>query len=456
MRELKFVEVTEDGAHMLLRTVDPVDAEPANGAAGADAAMPTPSSPAPTRPVRPAEEFLLPIDERLRIASRGDRSGLGQLEIQLEATLRPREIQARIRSGESAESVAAAAGVTLQRVLRFAYPVLQERQQVTIEARRTRIRRGESAPRLGEQVDERLRRHGVDVEASRWDAYRRDDGIWVLTLRWPDGGDERQARWSFDLPARSLVPADDAAAELQAEEPRRRLLAPAALIDEPPTYPAAASPVQQRGSEPPTAAGPRSSESPGMPAGEPTASPAAGPDASTPPAALEIPAPSGTPGTATPDEGRPRSRRRTGRRRAARATTGEAVPAESGDSASELDPQADQPTAPIAPLHAEEATSSATVPTEHDPAYDEGRDRAPDPGPTGATTSPGGTETRAPAPQTSPEATRPATQDALLDAPPERATPRKGDLDRPGSTRSRRPSVPAWDDIMFGTRPNRD
>jgi len=196
MRQLQFVGVADDGAHLLLQDDGNV-----------------------------REQFLLPIDERLRAASRGDRSRVGQIEIEMDATLRPREIQARIRAGESPEEVADAAGAPLQRVMRFAYPVLQEREQVAVEARRTRIRRSEGAQQLGEQVDDRLTRQGIDPDTADWDAYRREDGTWWLTLSWMAGKTPRRAQWSFDLAGRTLTPADDLAAELQAEQPRRRTIA---------------------------------------------------------------------------------------------------------------------------------------------------------------------------------------------------------------------------------------
>lgn len=208
MRELRFVQVTEDGSKLLLRTAD-------EGAA--DSASST-------------EEFVLPIDNRLRLASRGDRTGLGQLEIEMESPLRPREIQARIRSGESAEEVAAAAGVSVARVLRFAYPVLQEREQVTFEARRALIRRSRSAPTLGDQVEERLTKQGVQMSSTQWDAHRREDGTWWVTLTWGNGRKTGRAQWTFELASRAITPADDGAAELQAEAPKRRLQPPASLL----------------------------------------------------------------------------------------------------------------------------------------------------------------------------------------------------------------------------------
>ena len=52
-------------------------------------------------------EFTLDIDARLRAALRGEHARLGQLEITMDSALRPRDIQARIRAGETPEAVAA-------------------------------------------------------------------------------------------------------------------------------------------------------------------------------------------------------------------------------------------------------------------------------------------------------------------------------------------------------------
>ncbi len=45
------------------------------------------------------ERFVVPSDERLRAAARGDVRRLGQMEIETTSPLRPRDIQARIRGG---------------------------------------------------------------------------------------------------------------------------------------------------------------------------------------------------------------------------------------------------------------------------------------------------------------------------------------------------------------------
>ena len=74
-------------------------------------------------------EFTLDIDARLRAALRGEHARLGHLEIRMDSALRPRDIQARIRAGETPEAVAQAAQTTVDRIMAFAAPVLAERQQ---------------------------------------------------------------------------------------------------------------------------------------------------------------------------------------------------------------------------------------------------------------------------------------------------------------------------------------
>ena len=77
----------------------------------------------------PGEMFTLRADDRLRAAVRGDSARIHQTQIDYEVrnVLSPREIQSRIRAGASVEQLAAAAGVDVSRIERFAHPVLLER-----------------------------------------------------------------------------------------------------------------------------------------------------------------------------------------------------------------------------------------------------------------------------------------------------------------------------------------
>src|SRR5260221_9775367 len=129
MQELRLVAVSEDGSYAVLVV--------------------------PGRRGR----FALPIDERLRTVAGGQFSRLAQYEIEVESPLRPKEIQDRIRAGETAEEIADAAGVPIERVRRFEGPVLAEREYRAQEAQRATVRSpGDSGPgpRLGEIGAERL------------------------------------------------------------------------------------------------------------------------------------------------------------------------------------------------------------------------------------------------------------------------------------------------------------
>ncbi len=71
----------------------------------------------------------------------------------MDSTLRPRDIQARIRAGESPEAVAEAARTTVDKIAGFANPVLAERAHIADRAQKASVRRragdGPSAARRG-------------------------------------------------------------------------------------------------------------------------------------------------------------------------------------------------------------------------------------------------------------------------------------------------------------------
>ena len=163
-------------------------------------------------------EFTLDIEPKLRAVLRGDshaRARLGQLEIKMDSVLRPRDIQARIRAGESPESVAAAAQTAVEKIMPYAAPVLAEREHVTQRAQRASIRRpapSGGAPTgsrtLGDAVAGHLRAQNVDPGAVAWDAWRREDGRWTLTAVFRAEAREGQAAFTFDAPG-NYVSADD-------------------------------------------------------------------------------------------------------------------------------------------------------------------------------------------------------------------------------------------------------
>jgi len=192
MQELRFVAVSEDGSYAVLAV--------------------------PGRSAR----YTLPIDERLRAVALGQTSRLAQYEIEVESPLRPKEIQARIRAGETAEEIADAAGIPVERVRWFEGPVLAERAYIAQQAQAASVRRpGDSSgpgPRLADIAPSRLKALGADPDDGQWDARKRGDGNWQLTLTFTAAGRLHVAEWMFDTRRRHVLPEDDNAARLSLPE----------------------------------------------------------------------------------------------------------------------------------------------------------------------------------------------------------------------------------------------
>ena len=183
------------------------------------------------------EQFSVPCDDRLRAGARGDLSRFGQLEIELESQLRPREIQSRIRAGATVEQVAALAGTTNTRVERFAYPVLLERASVAEKAQQARpaIDGITAAASVRDTVTATLAARGHDGTVS-WDAFKDDEG-WILALTWAVGRSENRAHWLFHPgpDGGTLSARDEAAAEIV--DPALRILRPLRPVRPEPAHP---------------------------------------------------------------------------------------------------------------------------------------------------------------------------------------------------------------------------
>lgn len=164
--------------------------------------------------------YSLPVDDRLRAALRGQHPDAGQVGAATSPTIRPRDIQQLVRAGASPDEIATQAGVSVERVLRFAAPVLDERAHVALRGRRALLR-SDGMLELG-TVDDvttaTLDRRGVTATL-RWDAWRRDDGRWLLACRWVDEHQEHTALWALDSSGGSATPLDDDARALAGLEP---------------------------------------------------------------------------------------------------------------------------------------------------------------------------------------------------------------------------------------------
>ncbi|HEX3335869.1 MAG TPA: septation protein SepH [Jatrophihabitans sp.] len=236
MRQLRFVTLSEDGSRLLVETTDsgeqftlPVDAA-LREASGSDLPrLPRPAAAAPTHQA-PTQRALGPSPAPTT-----------------ESTIGPREIQVRVRAGESPQDLADAHGMTLERVLRFAGAVIEERLRIAAEARRARARRSNSdgtdnkVVMFGEAVDDRFTAHGIDAGSVAWDAWRPADGEWVIAATWLGGDGTHSAQWLFHRGSRSVTPIDDAAADLLSDRPIRPIAPPEpvrpSLVSAPPLAP---------------------------------------------------------------------------------------------------------------------------------------------------------------------------------------------------------------------------
>lgn len=145
------------------------------------------------------ERFTVPADEQLRAAARGDLTRLGQIAIELESQLRPREIQARIRAGASVEQVAAVAGVPVGKIEGFAHPVLVERSRTAEVAQRAHPVRSDGPDRrtLGDVVAHTFGLRGQEDPSAEWDSWKGDTGRWIVALSWRAGRSDNRAHWTF-------------------------------------------------------------------------------------------------------------------------------------------------------------------------------------------------------------------------------------------------------------------
>ncbi|OBJ45399.1 hypothetical protein A5630_13750 [Mycolicibacterium mucogenicum] len=211
MRELKVVGLDADGKRIICETADT------------------------------AEKFVVRVDNRLKAAVRGDRAAINQTEIEVEVevpnSLRPRDIQSRIRAGASVEQLAAAAGVTPERIMRFAHPVLLERSRAAelASASHPILPDGPSVLTLLETVTGALISRGLDPEATKWDAWRNEDSRWTVQFGWKAGRSDNVAHFRFSPGAHggTTTAFDDAATELidpNYTRPALRSVAPLAQL----------------------------------------------------------------------------------------------------------------------------------------------------------------------------------------------------------------------------------
>jgi hypothetical protein len=173
------------------------------------------------------ERFRIAVDEALQSKVRQVRQ-----ETPADAPkLSPREVQAHIRSGMSAEDVAAVTGAPLEYVQRFEGPILAEREHIVASALSVPVHTADAVDPLGEGetfgsvIRDRLASLGVSGE--RWASWKDSETGWIVKLEFTADTIDHDARWSYDARKHSLAPLNSEATTLsQAGELRGGALIP--------------------------------------------------------------------------------------------------------------------------------------------------------------------------------------------------------------------------------------
>ncbi len=173
-------------------------------------------------------EFRLEVDGALKatIAAPHLVAVANSYEQGDEVVVTVKEIQARLRAGETMADIAYDTDWSLEKIDKYSGPILQERAYVISIALKTALRRDSHAPNLETAAHSRLGPRGVDLSAIEWNTHRVGDGIWEIVLTYPNREGESTAVWNFDLHNHSITAVDDDAKWINGEEREARAKLP--------------------------------------------------------------------------------------------------------------------------------------------------------------------------------------------------------------------------------------
>ncbi len=122
--------------------------------------------------------------------------------------LRPKEIQDRIRHGETVEQIVADTGMEDRRVRPFAVPIAMERNRIADMARDAHPVRadGPTDGPLREVLAGAFAARGESLRAAEWSAAMDSSDHWIISVSWTKGNREGASRFVADF---RYVPGED-------------------------------------------------------------------------------------------------------------------------------------------------------------------------------------------------------------------------------------------------------
>ena len=357
--------------------------------------------------------FLLPIDANLRTSITKARRIQPARGLGAKGTYGPRDIQTRFRQGASVEEIAEESGWEPERVRSYVWPIVAERAHIIRAAQSVKIGRRSSASgtaqipvTLSARIEEVSERYGFEDATQDWTTRQQENGQWRVEVDIALKDSVRQnlpaqvvfpARWVYNPANQGLYASNEAAYFLMGNsEDAVAAAAKKAPVEVPPTR---------------------------LP---------------------KAPEPAPAPLTSSESADERKLKELLERARSVRPAQVEEpevfVHREPAQPAEPVAPAAPAPVAPAAPEPSAETTDPLAVDSEA-PAESV---------PVESFTLPAPIEDAPAAEATeAPVAEAPATE---AQAEPASAVPASEEKPKPSSSKKQRVSVPAWDDIIFGSR----
>ena len=112
-------------------------------------------------------------------------------------TMRPRDIQERIRAGASTQELADEMQVAFSRVEPYAHPVMLERERMATIAKQSHPVRedGPAKLTLWEVLAAAFGTRGHSLADATWDTYKEPGNSWVVRISWRAGLSDNYAEW---------------------------------------------------------------------------------------------------------------------------------------------------------------------------------------------------------------------------------------------------------------------
>jgi len=183
------------------------------------------------------EEFTVRISDTLRATVNQPRLAAVVASDEVE-TMSVKEIQRRLRAGETMDAIARDGHISVEKVERFAGPILQERVYILDQAFAVVLRKESARDQetFFDVVISRLAPMGVDSDSLSWNSWRIEDGTWTIDLSYPNRDGHGSATWNFDLNRRSITATNENARWMLGQEPAARTQTPG-LVHSEPTHP---------------------------------------------------------------------------------------------------------------------------------------------------------------------------------------------------------------------------